>query len=654
MELRKIATTEKQGPPMEPTEENGLRRLKENILNLYSKARKDQRRDTVGRELTRKEREDLKNLRENANIVIKPSDKSKGFVLMSRSSYVEKAMNLLEDTTSYERCEIKVEELDKRARSVISKITTNKVPGALNDALLPHNSRMSQFYGLPKDHKQGLPLRPVVSACGSSTSNVSLLLERILNQLLTFIPSHLSNTEECVNMLRSLGRLPDNCIIASLDVVSLYSNIPIAESIDAAVELLEIHCHDVDMFYMSLSDVRKLLEFVLQSNYFEFGQSVYRQRKGLAMGNHLAPPLAIIFMSKLEQEALALSPQKPHRYSRYIDDCILVWLYGLESLLEFVSFMNSRHPDIRFTIEHSEQNDSHIVNYLDLSVSVLDGIINWELFIKPSHSGVHLSYHSAVPMEVKKSVAVEQFRRASRNASTEQGRQRGMVKIEGLLRDNGYPTEVIESARRRITVWREKRTPRPGPKQQRSSILKLPFVDDRLASAVRRTVRSFTKDVRVIFQRGRSLKDMLVSSRLDRPECPREVSRKNRRRGRPCECRACDAGLRDGTCTVCNVVYSMRCTICESEYVGETERSVRERFKEHFRQARSMTPNTPWGRHYSLHHRPQQTTGLQPFCGASILAREPSNVNRRILEAIFIRQRSPSVNNDCGWSLLDN
>ena len=109
---------------------------------------------------------------------------------------------------------------------------------------------------------------------------------------------------------------------------------------------------------------------MLQSNYFAFGDAVYRQQKGLAMGNHLAPPMAIIFMSKLETEALAISPLKPCLYRRYIDDCILVWLHGLERLLEFVEFMNTRHPDIKFTIEHTQQNAEHNVSYSDLLISV--------------------------------------------------------------------------------------------------------------------------------------------------------------------------------------------------------------------------------------------------------------------------------------------
>ena len=84
----------------------------------------------------------------------------------------------------------------------------------------------------------------------------------------------------------------------------------------------------------------------------------------------------------------------------------------LRFLLEFAKFMNSRHPNIKFTIEHPQQNKEQSVSYLYLSVSVEIGFLSWELFMKPSHSGVHLSYDSALPVKVKRSVALEKFRRS--------------------------------------------------------------------------------------------------------------------------------------------------------------------------------------------------------------------------------------------------
>ena len=118
----------------------------------------------------------------------------------------------------YERSDVKTEDLDKQTRTTLDNLTKHKLPHALAKPIPPHNSRTSQFYGIPKDHKPGLPLRPVVSSFGSSTENVSLLLEGILNQLHEVCSGTAqSSTGECVDVLRELGDLHEDCIIASLE-----------------------------------------------------------------------------------------------------------------------------------------------------------------------------------------------------------------------------------------------------------------------------------------------------------------------------------------------------------------------------------------------------------------------------------------------------
>ena len=85
-------------------------------------------------------------------------------------------------------------------------------------------------------------------------------------------------------------------------------------------------------------------------------------------------------MLKLESKVISAAHWKPWLYRCYIDDCLLVWLHGLELLLELVEFMNLQHPDIRFTVEHTHQNDDHRVSSLDLDIRVNDGVVQWELF----------------------------------------------------------------------------------------------------------------------------------------------------------------------------------------------------------------------------------------------------------------------------------
>ena len=171
------------------------------------------------------------------------------------------------------------------------------------------------------------------------------------------------------------------------------------------MSLLTEHRHRVDMFDLSVDDVRELLPFFLQSNYFQFDNVVYRQVRGLAMGNNLAPPLAIIFMSQLECRAMESFPVKPKLYHRYIDESLVLWQHGMSSLKEFVNHLSGQHFDIEFTVQHSCPDVTSAVPYLELSIIVTDCRLERELFVKESHSGVHLSYCSGLPMDVKIDVA---------------------------------------------------------------------------------------------------------------------------------------------------------------------------------------------------------------------------------------------------------
>ncbi|XP_065198337.1 uncharacterized protein LOC135829882 [Sycon ciliatum] len=505
---------------------------------------------------------------------------------MSKANYVAKCSSLLEDCNSYEKLEMTPEKLDDTTKAFLKEHINGKIPKKLEDAVNPSYSRMPHFYGLPKDHKEDLPVRPVVSCCDGPTSNLSVLMERILNQLLRFVPSHLASTLACIQELTKHKKLNEDYLLVSLDVVGLYSNIPIADAIEAATTLLEEHREDVDMLGLSVKDVQDTLQFILTNNIFEFDNQQYRQLKGITMGNHLAPPLAIIFMSALENAALSSAEFQPCIFKRYIDDIIMLWRHGRAALSRFVAHLNNQHPFITFTITHSD-NDTRSIDFLDLTLSVSpECTLEWELFVKPSHSGVHLSFLSSVPLSTKRAVAVNQCRRAISNGSTEAGRGAGIQKITALLEANDYPDREIQRA---VKTAKKPNRGKMNPwKKPNKSILKLPFINDALAARVSRRVRQYSPDVRLVFTSGPSLKRRLVRSSFGTRMCPRDVQRAKVKRGpgRPMVCRACDADVKSSECLTKNVVYCMSCTLCEELYVGETERPVRERFKEHYREAR--------------------------------------------------------------------
>ena len=55
----------------------------------------------------------------------------------------------------------------------------------------------------------------------------------------------------------------------------------------------------------------------------------------------MAPAYAKLFMGDFERKALQNYPDKPHVWLRYIDDILMVWTHGEETLDEFLKCLNN-------------------------------------------------------------------------------------------------------------------------------------------------------------------------------------------------------------------------------------------------------------------------------------------------------------------------
>ena len=75
--------------------------------------------------------------------------------------------------------------------------------------------------------------------------------------------------------------------VASLDMESLFSNIPLEETINVSCDSLFGNEPKVNKF--SRNDFEKLLRMALQNNFFNFDDKIYKQTSGVAMGSPLGP-----------------------------------------------------------------------------------------------------------------------------------------------------------------------------------------------------------------------------------------------------------------------------------------------------------------------------------------------------------------------------
>ena len=146
--------------------------------------------------------------------------------------------------------------------------------------------------------------------------------------------------------LKGLGKVPENAILVTADVVGLYPSIPHEDGLEALYTKLE----EPEDKRIATEDILQMAKFVLKNSFFEFNSKIKQQISGTAIGTKFAPPYACIFMDKLETDFLDKENLKPWVWLRYIDDIFFVWTHGEELLHDLLKRLNEFHPSVKFNI----------------------------------------------------------------------------------------------------------------------------------------------------------------------------------------------------------------------------------------------------------------------------------------------------------------
>ena len=250
--------------------------------------------------------------------------------------------------------------------------------------------------------------------------------------------SYLNDTTNFIRFIEST-RVPRNAFLVSMDVTSLYMNIPQEEGITIVCNAYEnFHAKNPPIY--SYKFPQRNAQPILKENSFQFNGKNYLQTHGTAMGTKVAVAFANIFMASIEKEILKQSFNKPLTWKRLIDDVLCLWDTNKGEIEHFIEQANSYHPTIKFTAEVSQLETT----FFDTTVYKgerfeKEPILDMRTHYKPTETSQYTNYNNCHQAGVKKGFVKGEALRLLRTNSSKVGFKENIKNFKTRLGSIGYP-----------------------------------------------------------------------------------------------------------------------------------------------------------------------------------------------------------------------
>ena len=192
---------------------------------------------------------------------------------------------------------------ERTNRQLKSLCDSGQIPEDIYSKIRSTGAQLPRLYGLLKCHKNlnDPPYRPILSMRNSYLSNLSIYLDQLLKP---FLPSvyAVKDTFDFLDKIKA-ANLPNNCFLVSYDVVSLFTNVPLKDTIDFICSLI-----DFTSFIFNRRTLKSLLQIACCDVVFSFDETLYCQTEGDAIGSALGPIMAGFAMAKIESQLREQSP----------------------------------------------------------------------------------------------------------------------------------------------------------------------------------------------------------------------------------------------------------------------------------------------------------------------------------------------------------
>ena len=431
-----------------------------------------------------------------------------------------------------------------------------------------------------------------------------------------FVNKHgtdLKDTFQFVSQLKDLDLT--GCTLVSFDVQSLFTNVPLAATIDVCMDRL--YRGDPAIVPAIPEHVlRHLVSLCVCDNTFVFNGKVYSQTDGVAMGSSLGPVLANIWMTHLEETYIHGHDCFPSFYRRYVDDTFCVFREK-DHASKFFEFLNSIHTSTKFDMEF--EDDQGKLSFLDTVVGKSStGLPVVSTKVKQTDKGLFYDFASFIPDKYKRNLVCCLAYRVYMIASNYNIFDHDLKRLSSKLYMNGFPKSFVQDCIGRVLD--KFYTPKVDiPTDKREQIIMvLPYLG-RMSIVLKRNICNLVKkfypsvEVKIVFKRGYQISNMF--------------SFKDR------------FSLKSAS----GVVYYINCSKCgqSAAYIGKTINTLHERF---YGSNGHLNPHTVNSALLNHMNESEDSECSFDFDKIKILDRCSVDFKLKVMESVYLKYEKQSLN----------
>ena len=391
------------------------------------------------RNLSRHQWEVLESFKKQDRLRIVYTDKNLGPAIMLTEEYKKWCLDHLAQDSIYKPSNISLNNIKDQVYEFLTQHAQVLSKLGRDAQIISFNltsTKLAHFYGIVKLHKENRPIRPIVACYNTPTTGLSKWLTVQLEWTLSLFPNILKNSQELISIVHNITPHTDDEWF-TVDVEKMYTAIPQDMLLEVLKDLLQHEEKDLGNMIIAAA------KLVISNNVFTFGDTTWKQTRGLAMGHSCSPTLATIFVNTMIDHCNQRTFGHCKLLKIYLDDLLICFNNegkGRESLQFQWDTIRRRSGLNLIATKHSKDD----IVYLDLTIFQCGSSYHTKTYEKGLSLYQYTTFNSAHPTAALKSLVTGTIQKLKLQNSRTADFNKNVKKFFQRLSDRGFLDTTIK------------------------------------------------------------------------------------------------------------------------------------------------------------------------------------------------------------------